>query len=112
MDLYHALSENLIPVTDGLVDLARTCTLCGICDRQPTGDYALSGLENEIAIERKTLPDLVNSIIQERKGFIAKCEGLAAFKKKCIVIEGVLSILKTPYEDSQAIIEDIIERLP
>jgi len=34
MDLYHALSENLIPVTEGLVDIARTCTLCGICDRQ------------------------------------------------------------------------------
>lgn len=34
MDLCHALSENLIPVTDGLVDIARTCNLCGICDRQ------------------------------------------------------------------------------
>ena len=34
MDLCHALSENLIPVTEGLVDIARTCTLCGICDRQ------------------------------------------------------------------------------
>jgi hypothetical protein len=34
MDLCHALSENLIPVTEGLVDIARTCTLCGICDGQ------------------------------------------------------------------------------
>ena len=34
MDLYHALSENIIPVTEGLVDIARTCTLCGICDKQ------------------------------------------------------------------------------
>lgn len=34
MDLCHALSENLIPVTEGLLDIAQTCTLCGICDRQ------------------------------------------------------------------------------
>ena len=34
MDLYHALSENRLPVTEGLVEIARTCTLCGICDRQ------------------------------------------------------------------------------
>ena len=70
--------------------------------RLPTGDYTLSGLEKEIVIERKTLPDLVNSIIQERKNFIAKCEKLAVFKKKCIVIEGSLSALKTPYQESQA----------
>ena len=34
MDLYHALSENILSVTEGLVDIARTCTLCGICDKQ------------------------------------------------------------------------------
>jgi hypothetical protein len=34
MDLYHALAENIIPVTEGLLDISRTCTLCGICDTQ------------------------------------------------------------------------------
>jgi hypothetical protein len=34
MDLYAALSENLIPVTEGLVHIAETCTLCGVCDLQ------------------------------------------------------------------------------
>jgi len=34
MDLYDALVNNRIPVTEGLVDIAATCTLCGICDRQ------------------------------------------------------------------------------
>lgn len=34
MDLYHALANNLIPVTERLVDIADTCTLCGICDKQ------------------------------------------------------------------------------
>jgi hypothetical protein len=34
MDLYDALVNDRIPVTEGLVDIAATCTLCGICDRQ------------------------------------------------------------------------------
>jgi hypothetical protein len=34
MDLYRALAEGLIPVTEGLLDSADTCTLCGVCDRQ------------------------------------------------------------------------------
>ncbi len=34
MDLYRALADDLIPVTEALVDAADTCTLCGICDMQ------------------------------------------------------------------------------
>jgi hypothetical protein len=34
MDIYCALAENLIPVTEGLLDIADTCSLCGICDKQ------------------------------------------------------------------------------
>jgi hypothetical protein len=34
MDIYHALVNNLIPVTEELIVIARTCTLCGICDKQ------------------------------------------------------------------------------
>jgi DNA excision repair protein ERCC-4 len=66
------------------------------------GDYSLLGMEDEVVVERKTVPDLVRSIIQERKDFIKKCERLSAFKKKCLVIEGSLSTVKTPYEESQA----------
>jgi len=70
--------------------------------RLPVGDYTILGMEDEVAIERKTLPDLVKSIIQERKGFIEKCERLSAFRKKSLVIEGSLSSVKTPYEETQA----------
>jgi hypothetical protein len=34
MDIYHALANKLIPVTERLIDIAKTCTLCGICDKQ------------------------------------------------------------------------------
>ena len=70
--------------------------------RLKTGDYTILGMEEELAVERKTIPDLVKSIIQEGSDFIQKCERLSVFKKKCIVIEGSLTSLKVPYEDSQA----------
>jgi hypothetical protein len=70
--------------------------------RLPVGDYTLQGMEKEVIVERKTIPDLVNSIIQDRKDFIEKCERLSKFRKKCLVVEGSLSDVKTPYEDSQA----------
>jgi FAD/FMN-containing dehydrogenase len=34
MDLYAALKAQTIPVTEGLVHIAETCTLCGICELQ------------------------------------------------------------------------------
>ena len=34
MDLYAALADNLIPITEGLVHIAETCTLCSVCDLQ------------------------------------------------------------------------------
>lgn len=70
--------------------------------RLPVGDYTLSGMEEEVIVERKTIPDLVNSVIQDRKDFIKKCEKLSRFRRKCLVIEGSLSEVKTPYEGSQA----------
>jgi len=34
MDIYAALRRSLIPLTEGLIDVADTCSLCGICDKQ------------------------------------------------------------------------------
>jgi len=34
MDICDALARGIIPVTEGLLDIAETCTLCGICDKQ------------------------------------------------------------------------------
>jgi hypothetical protein len=70
--------------------------------RLAVGDYTLLGMEEEVIVERKTVPDLVKSIIQERRDFIKKCERLSTFKKSCLVVEGSLSNVKAPYEDSQA----------
>ncbi len=34
MDIFDALSRNVIPFSEALLDIADTCTLCGICDPQ------------------------------------------------------------------------------
>lgn len=34
MDLYAALADNRVPMTERLLDIADTCNLCGICDKQ------------------------------------------------------------------------------
>ena len=34
MDIYDALARGLVPLTEGLVDIADSCDLCGICDGQ------------------------------------------------------------------------------
>jgi hypothetical protein len=34
MDIYDALTRGLVDVTEGLVEIAESCTLCGICDTQ------------------------------------------------------------------------------
>ena len=34
MEIVNALANKLIPVTERLIDIAMSCTLCGICDKQ------------------------------------------------------------------------------
>lgn len=51
------------------------------------GDYSLRGLQNKIAVERKSLADLVQSISRERERFfkeLTRAQGLESF---CIVVE-------------------------
>ena len=63
MDIYAALKRDLIPLTPELIDIADTCTLCGICDRQchfATGmrpQKVMEALKAEVeALKEKGLP--------------------------------------------------------
>jgi hypothetical protein len=67
-----------------------------------TGDYSIKGMENSLAIERKSLADLVNSVIVDRTRFLAQCKSLAARKRKAIVIEASLAQVKSHYPESMA----------
>lgn len=57
-------------------------------DTLKTGDYSVAGLENHIAIERKSLADLVMCVGRERERFEAECQRLLAYETRAIVVEG------------------------
>ena len=69
----------------------------------PTGDYSVSGYESRIALERKTLGDIVGSLMQGRQRFLREMERLAAFEYKCLCIEASRSQIKSPYTFAQAV---------
>ena len=52
-----------------------------------TGDYSLLGLEAEVAIERKSLGDLVKTLIHAKKRFAAELERMQAIQYRAVVVE-------------------------
>lgn len=52
-----------------------------------TGDYAVKGLEHLIAVERKSLPDLLACIGHERDRFKRELQRLRAYRFRCLVVE-------------------------
>jgi DNA excision repair protein ERCC-4 len=52
-----------------------------------TGDYTVKGLEREIAIERKSLPDMLGCVGRERERFEREVKRLIAYPVRALVIE-------------------------
>jgi len=65
----------------------------------PTGDYSIYGLEDRIAIERKTKADAYKSLGYERARFQREMERLAWFDYAAVVIEASLTdfLVAPPY---------------
>jgi ERCC4-type nuclease len=57
----------------------------------PAGDYSLEGMEKRVAVERKTLPDLVQTVIRERERFRRELQLLSGYEAACVVVEAQLS---------------------
>lgn len=52
-----------------------------------TGDYSIAGLENVVTVERKSLPDLLQCVGQERERFDREMHRILAFPHKMLVVE-------------------------
>lgn len=52
-----------------------------------TGDYSVVGLERVVALERKSLGDLLGCIGGARKRFEEEIERLQAYPVKCVIVE-------------------------
>ena len=57
----------------------------------PTGDYSIVGLEDRVAIERKTKSDAYSTIGRGRARFESELERLARLSYAAIVIESSLT---------------------
>lgn len=57
-------------------------------DTLQVGDYSILGFESQIAVERKTIPDLLNCLGNDRERFKRELEKLRGYEWGAIVIEG------------------------
>lgn len=53
----------------------------------PTGDYSIRGMEHLVAIERKSLPDLLGCIGRDRDRFDREVQRLLAYPTRALVVE-------------------------
>lgn len=59
-----------------------------------TGDYSLRGLEHVIAIERKSLPDLLACVGRDRDRFDCEVQRLLAYPVRALVVEATWADLE------------------
>ncbi len=57
----------------------------------PAGDYSIEGYETSVAVERKTLDDLVLTVIHGRRRFYKELARLASYDHACVAVEANLS---------------------
>ena len=67
------------------------------------GDYSIEGMEDQIALERKTLTDLITTLMQHRKRFFKLCEKLTKYRWRALLIEATYEDVKSPYDDLNTI---------
>lgn len=61
------------------------------------GDYSVEGMEDLLVLERKTLTDLVTTLIQQRPRFFKLCEKLAEYRWRALFVEASYEDVKSPY---------------
>jgi len=61
------------------------------------GDYSVEGMENLLALERKSMADAIQSTMAGRARFTRACERLAGFRWKAILIEATYEDMKSSY---------------
>ena len=63
-----------------------------------TGDYTVEGMESLLALERKSLTDLVSCTVVDRERFLACCERQSKFRWKAILVEASYEDIKSGFE--------------
>jgi DNA excision repair protein ERCC-4 len=66
-----------------------------------TGDYSVRGLEREVAVERKSVADLVMCVGKERERFEREMHRLLAYPARCVLVEGLWSDIENGFDASK-----------
>ena len=64
------------------------------------GDYSVEGMEKILALERKTLSDLITTLMQDRPRFFRLCEQLAKYRWRALLVEASYEDIKSPYDEN------------
>jgi ERCC4-type nuclease len=73
-----------------------------VIDTLHTGDYSLRGHEAEVAVERKSIDDLVNTLTHGRERFQRELERMQTYVLRVVVVEGSWTDLAQHRYHSQA----------
>lgn len=63
------------------------------------GDYSVEGMEELLILERKTLTDLISTVIQQRVRFFKQCEKMMKYRWRAVLIEASYEDIKSPYDE-------------
>ncbi len=63
------------------------------------GDYSVEGMEGLLVLERKSLTDLISTLMQHRSRFFENCEKMTKVRWRAILVEASYEDIKTPYAE-------------
>jgi DNA excision repair protein ERCC-4 len=65
------------------------------------GDYSVAGFEHRVAVERKSLPDFVHTVIRDASRFTSELQKLAGMDAASVVVEANLDdVLRGHHSDA------------
>lgn len=64
-----------------------------ICQGLKTGDYSIKGYENQICFERKSVADLVGTLIGGHERFLREMERMRDYEARYILVENTPTLL-------------------
>lgn len=103
--------EDLVAIVDSREQLPLELSLKTQRGTLQTGDYSVLGLQHLIAVERKSLPDLVMCVGVERERFEKNIQRLLAYPTRALVVEASWSAIELGQYRSQVTPNAIIGSL-
>ena len=70
-----------------------------VSQKLKAGDYSVQGMEHLLAFERKSLTDLISTLMHNRATFFKSCERLAKYRWRALLVEASYEDVKSTYDE-------------